>query len=380
MKVLGVMNGTSLDGVDIVGCQIQKPNKMKLLLHKSVLFPTELQQLLVQAAKRELKVDQLAEAHHELGRFYAKILKPLGRGYNLIGIHGQTVYHAAPKATLQIGEMAYVRSATGLPVVSNFRTADLAEGGQGAPIASLFHHEVLAPAALDWLKKNPARQLPNGYAKPNSKAVAIHNLGGISNLTWMMGKKVLAFDTGPANMLMDLYMQSLNKADQNGERTYDRNGALASTGTPDPKTLLQLMDNDYFDKKPPKSCGREEFGEAFLKRVIGLMPDAGSANVAATLTELTAASIEAAYREHCPAMPAVIAFCGGGANNTYLLKRLKFRLPEVQVITTDDLGWPTQTIEGAAFALLAAYRMWEKPANLPATTGAKRSVLLGQIT
>jgi anhydro-N-acetylmuramic acid kinase len=267
MKIIGVMNGTSLDGVDIVGCQIQKPNKMKLLFHKSVAFPQELKLLLVQAAKRELKVDQLAEAHHELGRFYAKILKPLCRGYEVIGIHGQTVYHAAPLATLQIGEMAYVRASTGLPVVSNFRTGDLAQGGQGAPIASLFHKEVLAPAALGWLKKHSVSKLPSGFAKPNPKAVSIHNLGGISNLTWIHGNKVLAFDTGPANMLVDLFVQTL----PHSQNQFDQNGILASKGTPNPHVLDQLLDNDYFEKKPPKSCGREEFGEIFLKRALSLL-------------------------------------------------------------------------------------------------------------
>lgn len=376
MKVLGVMNGTSLDGVDIVGCQIEKSAKMKPLFHKSIPFPKDLHANLVLAAKQDLKVDALAELHHQLGRFYAKILRPLAKGYHAIGVHGQTVYHAAPSATLQIGEMAYVRSATGLPTVSNFRTGDLAEGGQGAPIASLFHQQVLAPAALQWLKKNPAAKPPAGFQKPNAKAVAIHNLGGISNLTWIQGSRTLAFDTGPANMLVDLYVQNLPQA----KTKYDKNGTLAAHGTANPAVLDQLMEHSYFDKAPPKSCGREEFGEAFLQKALHLLKDESPQNTAATLTELTAASIESAYREYTPGLPSVIAFCGGGANNNYLINRIRFRLPECQIITTDQLGWPTQMIEGAAFALLAAYRLWEKPANLPATTGAKRLALLGQIT
>jgi anhydro-N-acetylmuramic acid kinase len=291
------------------------------------------------------------------------------------------VYHDGPRATLQIGEMAYVRAATGLPVVNNFRSGDLAVGGQGAPIASLFHMKILAPLTLKWLRGQPKRPTKIGPKSSRTKssdpkAVAVHNLGGISNLTWIKGGKLLAFDTGPANMLVDLFVQKHSRQTM----LFDKGGQLASQGVANPQVLQKLMEHKFFKQRPPKSCGREQFGEPFLQQALASMSGESPANIAATLTELTAASVERAYRHHVPSLPAVIVVCGGGARNTYLLGRLRFRLPECQIVTSDLFGWPTQSIEGAAFALLTAYRLRERPANLPATTGARRPALLGQIS
>lgn len=368
LRVLGIMNGTSIDGVDLVLCRIsKKPFKCALLEQLHFDFSRELQTQLRLAAKHELKVDALALLHHDLGRFYAEIVKWAVSSkkwkVDLIGVHGQTVFHAPSKATLQIGEPSYLRVEVGVPVVSDFRTLDFALGGQGAPIASLFHREVLAPLVAKKLK------LPK-------KPIAIQNLGGIGNVTYVHEKKIFAFDTGPANMLIDLAMQTLT----NGAQTYDLNGTFASEGIPAPGMASRWLSHPYFSKEPPKSCGREEFGEVFLQQALAELRGQSKQDIIATLTEFTAVSIAESYLKHLPKLPSAIVLCGGGAKNKYLISRIQFHIPSAAVLTSDDLGWPSDSIEGAAFALLAAYRVWNLPSNIPATTGAKKAASLGKVT
>ena len=280
--------------------------------------------------------------------------------FDAIGMHGQTVFHAPPIGTYQIGEASYLSAQFQVPVVSDFRTADLAVGGQGAPIASLFHRVAFQS------------QMPG-------KIISLHNLGGISNLTLInkKGDVERAFDTGPANMLMDLFIGQVSK----GEMSYDEDGNFASRGLPMQKYVEQcLKDVEFFNQKPPKSCGREQFGEEFLRELDSKLGPILPEDKMATLAELTARSIAEAYKKFCPHLPEVIVLCGGGAMNAYLEKRIQYHLPKSEVLTTDDLGWPVNSIEGAAFALLAAYRLWDLPSNLPQTTGAKKAVTLGKIS
>ncbi|MEK6774195.1 MAG: anhydro-N-acetylmuramic acid kinase [Bdellovibrionota bacterium] len=366
--VIGIMNGTSLDGVDFVLTEIHRPSsakknpKTKFIAEKSFQFSSEMKFQLIKAARHELQVKDLARLHHDLGRFYAECYKKLPAKFkkaHLIGLHGQTVYHEAPRATLQIGESSYLSTVSGKTVVSDFRTADLSLGGQGAPIATLFHEKVLA-----------------GTIKTKS-SVAIHNLGGISNLS-LIGKKgvLLSFDTGPANMLLDLYIQSST----NGQTAYDDNGERASRGHVQSQLLSRMLEHEYLKSSPPKSCGREEFGESFLNRFKPEMVNLNLEDALCTLTAFTATTIVQAYRNFAKPMPEKIIFCGGGANNLFLLKRIQALLPNVKIQTSTELGWPVSSIEGAAFALLAAYRIWEIPSNYPKTTGAKSPALLGKIT
>ncbi len=366
--VIGIMNGTSLDGVDFVLTEIHRPSsakknpKTKFIAEKSFQFSSEMKFQLIKAARHELQVKDLARLHHDLGRFYAECYKKLPAKFkkaHLIGLHGQTVYHEAPRATLQIGESSYLSTVSGKTVVSDFRTADLSLGGQGAPIATLFHEKVLA-----------------GIIKTKS-SVAIHNLGGISNLS-LIGKKgvLLSFDTGPANMLLDLYIQSST----NGETAYDDNGERASRGHVQSQLLSRMLEHEYLKTSPPKSCGREEFGELFLNRFKPEMVNLNLEDALCTLTAFTATTIVQAYRNFAKPMPEKIIFCGGGANNLFLLKRIQALLPNVKIQTSTELGWPVSSIEGAAFALLAAYRIWEIPSNYPKTTGARGQALLGKIT
>ncbi len=372
MNVLGIMSGTSIDGVDLVLCRIQKsPLTCKLIGSVSFKFPSSLQDELKLAAKHELRVDRLALVHHELGRFYAEICAKTVRAkkwkVDVVGVHGQTVFHAPPKATLQIGEASYLRAVLDVPVVCDFRTLDLALGGQAAPLATLFHQKILAPLALKLIKKKSA-------------PVAIQNLGGIGNVSYFNGKTSFAFDTGPANMLIDLACSHLT----NKEFSFDKNGAFATKGIPAPGLISKWMKHEYFSRRPPKSCGREEFGESFLIGALGdLEASSKSENklsdTLATLTEFTAVSLADSYKRYLPQPPAVVVLCGGGAKNPYLKSRIQYHLPKSQVLTSQDLGWPAETIEGAAFALLAAFRIWNIPSNLPQTTGAKKAASLGKI-
>ncbi len=366
--VIGIMNGTSLDGVDFVLTEIHKPKtklanpKVKFISEKSFHFPSEMKSQLAKAAKHESNVKELARLHHDLGRFYADCYKKLPakfKGAKLIGLHGQTVYHEAPRATLQIGEPSYLASVSGKTVISDFRVADLSFGGQGAPIATLFHEKVLAST----LK--------------GKSCIAIHNLGGISNLSLINKKGVLvSFDTGPANMLLDLFIQSHTQ----GKTSYDNSGEIASRGTVQKQLLSQMSGHSYLKQAPPKSCGREEFGEIFLDRFKPEMVNLSLEDVLCTLTEFTATTIADAYQKFAKPIPEKIIFCGGGALNKFLLERIQALLPKINICTSVDLGWPVSSIEGAAFALLAAYRFWEIPANYPKTTGAKKLALLGKIT
>lgn len=362
LTVLGIMNGTSLDGVDFVFCKISRGAKaaksVRFISEKSFPFPKDLHQRLKLAAQDKMSVHQLGLLHHDLGRFYASCFRKLpasSKKVDLIGVHGQTVFHQAPQATLQIGEPSYLAAESKATVVSDFRAADMALGGQGAPIATLFHQLVFA----------------------KKERVSIHNLGGISNLSIVSPKGVeRAFDTGPANMMLDLCMQKITK----GKKKFDLNGAFAKKGRPDLDIIESMLGHKFFYKAPPKSCGREEFGEIFLDKFLTKAKKLKPEDKMATLLEFTAWSIVLSYEHYVRPLPKKIIFCGGGANNKALLNRIAQLLPQIEISTTEDHGWSVSSIEGAAFALLAAHRVWNFNSNLPGTTGAKRAVPMGKIT
>lgn len=360
LKVLGIMSGTSIDGVDFVKIKIEKKNlKCQFIGMQSFKFPLDLKKKILAAAHNEKSVHFLSELNHDLGRFYAqcfKELKPKLKKIDVIGLHGQTVHHKGRHSTLQIGEPSYLSAEAKKPVISNFRSADIAVGGEGAPLAPFFHQTVFG-------KKK--------------KITSVHNLGGISNLSLIKdGKLILAFDTGPANILIDEEIRKFS----HGKRNYDANGMLASKGKVHNELLIKMLDYPYFFKLPPKSCGREDFGKSFYVQFEKDLNLLKLEDRVATLTELTVQSIAKSYQKFCKPYPTEIIFCGGGTKNSYLMKRLQDELASSRVTTVDQLGWPTESIEGAAFALLAACTWWKKPSNLPQSTGAKKKVILGQIT
>jgi anhydro-N-acetylmuramic acid kinase len=363
--VLGIMSGTSIDGVDYALCRVGGDG-VELRALWSAQFPAPLRKTLHAAARGDLKSHQLAQAHHDLGRFYARHAiapkKMRAEAPQLAGLHGQTVFHnpsLRQPATLQLGEPAYLVERLRVPVVSNFRAADMAAGGQGAPLATLFHQYVFAR---------------------RGRHICVNNLGGISNVTsldWRAGPRpaVLAFDTGPANVLIDLAMGALS----GGKAAMDRHGAWAARGAPCAAVIRRWLQQDYFRQKPPKSTGRELFGERFLKTAMRDMRRLARHDKVATLTEFTACSLALNYRLHLPALPSRLVLTGGGAANPALVSAItrQFAAGQVEVVASDALGWPAQAIEAAAFALLAHLRMSGRPGHLPQTTGARRSALLG---
>jgi anhydro-N-acetylmuramic acid kinase len=363
--VLGIMSGTSLDGVDYALCRIDGAG-LALRALWSARFPAALRQTLHAAARGDLKSHQLAQAHHDLGRFYARHAVPPktipGQAPALAGLHGQTVFHNPSRrqpATLQLGEPAYLVERLRVPVVSNFRAADMAVGGQGAPLATLFHQRVFAR---------------------RGQHVCVNNLGGISNVTSLDGRRgarpaVLAFDTGPACVLIDLAMRALSR----GKLALDPNGAWAARGKPCEALVRRWLRHDYFGQRPPKSTGRELFGEPFFKTAMRDMRRLAPHDKVASLTEFTARSLALNYRLHLPSPPSRLILTGGGAANPTLVQAIarQFAGRDVEVLTSDALGWPVQAIEPAAFAFLAHLRMTGRPGNLPQTTGARRSAILG---
>ncbi len=367
--VLGIMSGTSIDGVDYAVCLVSH-ERVSLKRHWQVKFPARLRARLHRAASDQSSGYELAQLHHDLGRFYAeqagqglKNLKP-----RLAGLHGQTVYHhphSERPATLQLGEPAYLAETLRIPVVHNFRAADLAAGGHGAPLATLFHKVVFGRTGLH---------------------VCVNNLGGISNVTsidWTRGRHpaMLAFDTGPANMLLDMAIRHLTK----DKRSHDRNGSWAASGTISEPLLARWLTHEYFQRPPPKSTGRELFGEPFFQRVLRDVRKVGLSgqDLLATLTELSARSLVLNYQLHLGAIPDQVVLAGGGAANPTLVNRIEKNLrawnDNLEVLTSEALGWPVQSIEAAAFALLACYRWERRPGNIPQTTGAHRAALLGCI-
>ena len=360
------MSGTSLDGVDYALCDVSL-DSIHLVEHWQVSFPKALRDRLQRAANGTATSHETGQLHHDLGRFYARHSGKGNRHPQLAALHGQTVFHrtvGSSPATLQIGEPAYLAEALRVPVISNFRAADIAAGGQGAPLATLFHQRV--------------------FQQPG-KHVCINNLGGISNVTSLdvstARPRILSFDTGPANMLLDLAMIDLS----GGRTRLDFDGACAARGTPSEPLVRSWLQHQFFRRSPPKSTGREEFGEVFYANARREFRRRGLSkyDVLATLTALTARSIAYNYQRHLRRPPDLLVLTGGGARNISLRQMITWEVkklnPRVEVKSTADFGWPEESIEASAFALLAYHRWNGIPGNLPETTGARRSVLLGQI-
>ncbi len=375
--VMGIMSGTSLDGVDYVLCEISISN-IKLKKLWGISYPRELRKNLFLAASGNLGSHALGQLNHDLGRFYAKHARAYSCDY--VGLHGQTIFHnPAPNvgATFQLGEPAYLAAKLKVPVVNQFRTMDLALGGQGAPLATIFHRAV--------------------FSHPG-KNIAVNNLGGISNVTFLpkSGRQYLSFDTGPANILIDLAAKKLSR----GKLEFDKQGQWASQGIPNSYLVKKWIEQSrFFKTSPPKSTGREEFGEEFLNKALAACKKEdrfdfkmNNADIMATMTEFTAESIADSYEKFLPQWPDVVILCGGGAANPTLVKAIRRALRQrqwqgtegkldrpIDVTVSDALGWPTQSIEASAFAYLAYLTMNNIPGNIPETTGARRRAILGQI-
>jgi anhydro-N-acetylmuramic acid kinase len=351
MRVAGIMSGTSLDGIDVAIVDIvdQAGKRIDTVAHSTTAYSEAVRRRILNAQSPA----DISRLNFELGELYARaVIKACKRAkipvesLDLIGSHGQTIHHDGPHNTLQIGEAAVIAERLGVPVVSDFRTRDIAAGGQGAPLVPF----------VDLLL----------FSRPKTKRVAL-NIGGIANITILPAG--IAFDTGPGNMVIDQLVERLT----NGKQRFDRNGSIATKGHINRTLLDSLLADKYYKAKPPKTAGREQYGSAFVDRLVGTgLP---MEDLIATATALTAATIAAAI----PATNQVIA-SGGGTHNRQLMAQLAAFLPDCRLTTTAEFGIDPDAKEAIAFAILA-HRTWHhRTGNLPAATGARKPVILGKVT
>jgi anhydro-N-acetylmuramic acid kinase len=382
MHVVGVMSGTSADGIDVAVtrvCPQKQSPRLTLLAHELYPFPAKLRAaLLASMDAKAASVADLSRLGTRLGFAYAEAVRSALRKHSLeadlIGCHGQTVYHQAKiqkylgrkiATTWQLLDPAPICEMLRLPVVSDFRPADVAAGGQGAPLVPLFDYEFFRSAKQDRV---------------------LLNLGGIGNITLLpagaTADSVIAFDTGPANMVIDALMQLLFN------KRFDRNGAVAARGTPVKPVIESALLAPFFLAAPPKSAGREQFGAAFTERLLAQCRkhSASDADTIATATQLSATSVALAIskfaRKAMPRGTVQLIVSGGGARNATLMRWIKESTSTAgcTVFTTDELGMPSEAKEAAAFALLAWNTWHGLPGNMPSATGARRPVVLGRIS
>jgi anhydro-N-acetylmuramic acid kinase len=356
VRIAGVMSGTSLDGIDVAIVETHGARISTVGFHSRP-YPDEVRRALLGVSNTTTTTGEIARLHFLLGELYAReVLRAVKRygAVELIGCHGQTIFHQGRHCTLQIGEAAVIAERTGVPVVSNFRARDIAAGGEGAPLVPY----------VDYLL----------YRHRWRSRISL-NLGGIGNITVIPAgsapEQVVAFDTGPGNMVIDQLVEEFTA----GAQRFDREGSTAQHGRVNRKLLAELLADPYYRRSPPKSAGREQFGPEFVAHMkkSGLcFPD-----LIATATVLTAATVAMAARRYSP---DELIVSGGGAHNPQILAYLAAFLPETALGTSSDYGIPIDAKEAIAFAVLARETYRHKPANMPSATGAGRAVILGDVT
>jgi anhydro-N-acetylmuramic acid kinase len=398
MIVAGIMSGTSADGINVALVRVNSPRLMspravwtratrprvsapatlafKFLAQAEYPYPKNVRRAVLQAMNAtQASVADLARLNFLLAELYADAVLATQRRFHLkaalIGCHGQTLYHQGEPATFlgrklavtwQTGEAAVIAARVGVPVISDFRPADMAAGGKGAPLVPF----------LDYL-----------LYRDQKIGRIVQNIGGIANLTAIpagsSSKQVIAFDTGPGNMVIDAVTDQLHG------KPYDRDGRIAASGTVLERVVSDLLRLPFFLRKPPKTAGREEFGREFAREFVKRCGRVDKANIVSTATALTARSIADALRRFVlPRRGHYREFVvsGGGANNPTLLAMLanELRPLRLTVRASDEFGLPSEAKEAAAFALLA-YETWNhRPSNIPSATGAKRPAILGKIS
>jgi len=371
MRVAGIMSGTSLDGIDVAIVDI-RGKKIEPVAFHTVPYPKDVREAILGVSNTLTHTSAIARLHFLLGELYAEAIRktcrlrriPL-RSIALCGMHGQTIFHEGARveylghrvaSTMQIGDASVVAERTGLRTISNFRERDIAAGGRGAPLVPLvdyllFRHSRIGRVAL--------------------------NIGGIANITVIPAaaarEDVIAFDTGPGNMVIDALVSRLT----GGRQTYDRDGRIAHQSKIHEGLLKDLLGVPYFKLRPPKTTGREQFGHEYSRRLIATgvaLPD-----LIATATELTAQSIASAISTCADDAREVIA-SGGGLHNRWLMRRLRMLLPDLNVSTSADYGIDPDAKEAIAFAVLAHEFVLGRAGNVPSATGARRAALLGRET
>ena len=393
MNVAGVMSGTSADGINVAIVRIDEPvlakrsslrqgprrregPRHRLLGHEEYPFPSRVRRMILELMNAELaRVADLSRLNFLLGELYADAVAKTARRHRvklaLVGCHGQTLYHQGIPAlflghklavTWQTGEGAAIAARLRVPVVSDFRPADLAVGGKGAPLVPFLDYFLYRDARIGRIAQN---------------------IGGIANLTAIPAgallQKIIAFDTGPGNMVIDAVMQELFG------RPFDRDGRIAASGRVLDHVVAQLMRAPFFRQRPPRTAGREEFGREYAGRFLRACRGASKADIVATATALTARSVanaierfvlrrQKSYRE--------LVVSGGGANNPILMAMLRdeVALLGIELRFSDEFGVPTEAKEAVAFAVLAHETWHRRPSNVPSATGARQPAILGKIS
>lgn len=356
---IGLMSGTSMDGIDAVLVNISTSQLETVSTLNYPLTDELKQQLLLLAEPGFDELNRLAILDNQLGLVFSNAVKMLLKSANIdaseiiaIGSHGQTIRHQPDTAcpyTMQIGNPHIIAYETGITTVADFRKKDMAANGQGAPLVPAFH----AYAISDLVNK------------------VILNIGGIANITYVQNNEVHGFDTGPGNMLMDAWIH------QHLQQAYDHNGEWAMSGNLSKELLTFLLTDDYFKKAPPKSTGRELFNVNWLNKQLGDFKNLVPADIQCTLLHFTAASIANDINQYCQNTKEIIV-CGGGAHNQPLLNLLQ-QYTNCNTVTTDKYDIPVDCMEACAFAWLAYQTINAKPGNLCSVTGAKKPVILGGI-
>jgi anhydro-N-acetylmuramic acid kinase len=370
MRIIGLMSGTSADGVDAAIVDI-KNNKVKLLAFDTFEYPQQLRKNILRISEQKIcRAADISQLNFTIGGIFAQsVIKICKKSrinlstVNLVGSHGQTIYHNPKgkfRSTLQIGEPSIIAQRTGITTVADFRPKDMAAGGQGAP---------LVPFADYWLFKDE---------KLNR---AVQNIGGIANVTYLPAgcklEETIAFDTGPGNMVIDRIAKIFSK----GKLHYDKDGKIAAKGKVNKKSLDEMMRHPFLRRLPPKSTGREEFGGAYTEEFIkkAKKRSISSEDMLATATAFTAVSISQAYKQFLPSMPDEVILCGGGARNKTLTNMLKQNLDKTIIRLTDDFGINCGAKEAVSFAILAYATIKGTANNVPGATGAEKSLILGKI-
>jgi anhydro-N-acetylmuramic acid kinase len=386
MRIIGLISGTSVDGIDAAAVDVQGQGydlSIELLAGVTHPYPTELQRTILNlCAGQPITLDSLANLDdavaHEFAQAARAVMAQVG-SVDLVASHGQTVFHRPavnpPVAqtqpttelgySLQLGRGAVIAHSLGVPTVSDFRRADIEAGGQGAPLVPIVDLCLFGS--------------PDQYR-------CVQNIGGIGNVAYLppwdrqaqsTPPKVLGWDTGPGNSLIDIAVQEFSQ----GVQTYDRHGEWAARGRACMALVEQWLAHPYLAQLPPKSTGRELFGWEFFRqcqiqaRPYGL----SEVDLVASLTEFTAASVAQSYHRFLPTPPAQVLICGGGSYNPVLLQRLQTHLGHIPVSTTNEVGVPADFKEAIAFAVLGFWHWQETPSNLPTVTGAQLPVVLGEL-
>ncbi|HET9661045.1 MAG TPA: anhydro-N-acetylmuramic acid kinase [Thermomicrobiales bacterium] len=378
MRIIGLISGTSADGIDTALCEIEgaPPSlRARIVAGQTYPYPPELRtRILASYEPSRSRVDELCRLNVEVGEVFAqavtRIIQEAGLApgdIDLIASHGQTVWHdvmpdGSVHSGIQLGEGAVIAERTGITTINNLRSRDIAAGGQGAPLAGY----------VDWL-----------LLRHPTKGRAVQNLGGIGNVTFLPplsdeSSEPMAFDTGPSNALIDDVLRLAT----DGRQSFDVDGALAHEGTVDTVWLEELLAHPYYQRHPPKTTGRELFGSAMATELLaeGKARGLTLADIVATITSLTARSVSDAYRRFAPFPIDEVILGGGGRHNPTLVAMLREQLAPAQVLTQEDIGQNSDYKEALLCAVIG-YETWHARAGThPAVTGARHPVVLGQIT